>query len=136
MLLGGATILAAAPTQAQTYDPRYPVCMQVYSREGSFIGCGFTSMAQCAASASGRAAQCLANPYFARTDKKAARRAYRRRQGLNQGGAPSPLRRDAQLGLGADARLISSEARTVPDMKHEDLTLVQLSQCTIIGPTR
>ncbi len=40
MLLGMGTILTAAPAQAQTYDPRYPVCMQVYSREGSFIGCG------------------------------------------------------------------------------------------------
>jgi len=40
MLLGMGTILTAAPAQAQTYDPRYPVCMQVYSREGSLIGCG------------------------------------------------------------------------------------------------
>ncbi len=40
MLLGMGTILTAAPAQAQTYDPRYLVCMQVYSREGSFIGCG------------------------------------------------------------------------------------------------
>jgi hypothetical protein len=46
----------------------------------------------------------------------------------------TPTRRPAWAG--ADARLISSEARTVPDMKHEDLTIVQLSQCTIIGPTR
>src|SRR6266403_2657987 len=75
MLLGMGTILTAAPAQAQMYDPRYPVCMQVYSRDGSFIGCGYASMAQCAASASGRAAQCFANPYFARTDKKASRRA-------------------------------------------------------------
>jgi Protein of unknown function (DUF3551) len=84
MLLSVGTILTVAPAEAQTYDPRYPVCMQVYSREGSFIGCGYTSMAQCAASASGRAAQCFANPYFARIDKKASRRAYLRRQGLNQ----------------------------------------------------
>jgi hypothetical protein len=75
MLLGMGTILTAAPAQAQMYDPRYPVCMQVYSRDGSFIGCGYTSMAQCAATASGRAAQCFANPYFARTNKKASRRA-------------------------------------------------------------
>ena len=31
MLLGMGTILTAAPAQTQTYDPRYPVCMQVYS---------------------------------------------------------------------------------------------------------
>jgi hypothetical protein len=81
MLLGMGTILTAAPSQAQTYDPRFPVCMQVYSRDGSLIGCGYTSMAECAASASGRAAQCFANPYFARTDRRASRRAYRRLQG-------------------------------------------------------
>ncbi len=81
MLLGMGTILTAALAQAQTYDPRYPVCMQVYSRDGSLIGCGYTSMAECAASASGRAAQCFANPYFARTDGRASRRAYRRLQG-------------------------------------------------------
>jgi Protein of unknown function (DUF3551) len=80
-VLGMGTILTAAPAQAQTYDPRYPVCMQVYSRDGSLIGCGYTSMAECAASASGRAAQCFANPYFARTDRRASRRAYRRLQG-------------------------------------------------------
>jgi Protein of unknown function (DUF3551) len=84
MLLGMGAILAVAAAQAQTYDPRYPVCMQVYSRDGSFIGCGYTSMAQCAASASGRAAQCFANPYFARTDRQASRGAYRRQQGLDQ----------------------------------------------------
>ena len=81
MLLGMGTILTAAAAQAQTYDPRYPVCMQVYSRDGSLIGCGYTSMAECAASASGRAAQCFANPYFVRTDRRTSRRAYWRLQG-------------------------------------------------------
>ncbi|MDI4233152.1 DUF3551 domain-containing protein [Bradyrhizobium sp. Arg237L] len=58
-------ILLAFPAQAQTYDPRYPICMQVFSIDGPAIGCGYTSMAQCKASASGRAAECFANPYFA-----------------------------------------------------------------------
>ena len=65
-----STMLAASPAPAQTYDPRYPVCMEVYSIDGSSIGCGYTTMAQCAASASGRAAQCFANPYFADTKRK------------------------------------------------------------------
>jgi hypothetical protein len=56
---------AAVPARAQTYDPNYPVCMQVYQRGGGYIACGFTSMAQCQATASGRAAQCLVNPYYA-----------------------------------------------------------------------
>jgi hypothetical protein len=80
MLLGMGMIVTAVPAQAQTYDPRYPVCMQVYSREGSLIGCGYTSMAQCAASASGRPAQCFAIPYFARTERRASRRVHRRQR--------------------------------------------------------
>ena len=59
------TVLVAAPARAQTYDPNYPVCLQTYGIDGGYIDCSFTSLAQCAASASGRAAQCLTNPYFA-----------------------------------------------------------------------
>jgi hypothetical protein len=66
-------ILAIAPAslagqaQAQTYDPNYPVCLQIY--EGMvhyYFECSYTSMAQCAASASGRSAQCVVNPYYAK----------------------------------------------------------------------
>jgi hypothetical protein len=60
-----ATILATAPARAQTYNPDYPVCLQVYGIGGGYIACGYTSLAQCAQSASGRAAQCIINPYFA-----------------------------------------------------------------------
>jgi hypothetical protein len=60
-----ATILTAAPARAQTYDPDYPVCLQAYGIEGGYIECGYTSLAQCAQSASGRAAQCVTNPCFA-----------------------------------------------------------------------
>ena len=59
-----ATVLTAAPVRAQTYDPNYPVCLQTYGIEGSYIECGYTSLPQCAQSASGRAAQCIVNPYF------------------------------------------------------------------------
>lgn len=60
------TLLALAPASAQTYDPRYPVCMHVYGvLEGERMDCDFTSLAQCAASASGRPATCLINPYYA-----------------------------------------------------------------------
>jgi Protein of unknown function (DUF3551) len=62
----GAMVPLAAPAQAQTYDPRYPVCLQVYDDMVHFYyECSYTSMAQCAASASGRYAQCVVNPYFA-----------------------------------------------------------------------
>jgi len=50
------TMLVAAPARAQTYDPNYPVCLQTYGIDGSYIECSFTSLPQCAASASGRAA--------------------------------------------------------------------------------
>lgn len=58
-----ATLMMGLPVRAQTYDPRYPVCLQVYFPDNS-IQCGYTSMPQCRAAASGRAAECLINPYF------------------------------------------------------------------------
>ena len=61
------TVLAmhpAQPASAQTYDPHYPVCMELSEWGGWRIDCSFTSMAQCRASASGLAATCLLNPYF------------------------------------------------------------------------
>ena len=57
-------VLTAVPVRAQTYDPNSPVCLQVYTRGGGYIECGYTSLAQCAAMASGRSAQCLVNPYY------------------------------------------------------------------------
>jgi Protein of unknown function (DUF3551) len=66
--------VTAAPARAQTYDANYPVCLQTYGIDGSSIECGYTSLAQCALSASGRAAQCIANPYFAGTRAPAGQR--------------------------------------------------------------
>ena len=63
-ILATATVLATAPARDQTYNPDYPVCLQVYGIGGSYIACGYTSLEQCAQSASGRAAQCIINPYF------------------------------------------------------------------------
>ncbi len=62
-------LLAAAPSQAQTYDPNYPVCMHVYTGDiggggGHWYDCSFTSLPQCRATASGRAATCDLNPYY------------------------------------------------------------------------
>ena len=65
LVLATAMTLAAASAQAQTYDPAYPVCLQTYGRNGGYISCSYTSMQQCRWSASGRAAQCITNPYFA-----------------------------------------------------------------------
>ena len=68
-----ATVFVAAPARAQTYDPNFPVCIQTYAIGGGSIDCSFTSLAQCAASASGRSAQCLNNPYFAQGGRKLPR---------------------------------------------------------------
>jgi hypothetical protein len=65
-------MLAAAPAQAQTYDPNYPICLQTFGRAGNYIACRYTSMAQCRPIASGRAAQCITNPFFA-TDRASRR---------------------------------------------------------------
>jgi len=63
-----AMALIATSVQAQMYDPNYPICMHVYGvEEGERMDCIFTSLAQCAATASGRAATCLINPYFVYT---------------------------------------------------------------------
>ena len=53
-ILAAGAVYAAAPVQAQTYDPNYPVCLQVYqSMVDYYFDCSYTSMAQCQASASG-----------------------------------------------------------------------------------
>jgi hypothetical protein len=66
-MLALAMAFVATSVQAQIYDPSYPVCIHVYGvQEGDWIDCSFTSLAQCKASASGRAAMCLINPYFVR----------------------------------------------------------------------
>lgn len=60
---GLSALLGTRPAPAQTYDPRYPVCIEIYTIDGSNIDCSYLSMAQCAASASGQEARCYANPY-------------------------------------------------------------------------
>jgi len=75
-----AVICVVIPVQAQTYDPSSPVCMKVYSGHlggGEWIDCSYASLPQCQASASGRAAMCVINPYFAH-GQMAPPRAYRR----------------------------------------------------------
>ena len=61
-----ATASAAPSARAQTYDPAYPVCLQIYQGWNDYYyECAYTSLAQCNMSASGRAAQCMVNPYYA-----------------------------------------------------------------------
>ena len=61
-----ATALTASPSVAQTYDPKYPVCLQIYQGGPAdfYFECAYTSLPQCQMSASGRSAQCVVNPYY------------------------------------------------------------------------
>jgi len=51
-----ATVLMAAPARAQTYDPNYPVCPQIYDIDGGYI-------------------ECITKPYFASLRYQQRRRA-------------------------------------------------------------
>jgi hypothetical protein len=71
----GMFLMAAAT--GQTYDPAYPVCLHVYDRGANYYQCSYTSLPQCNASASGRAAECIINPFYA-GDEQPGRLHYRR----------------------------------------------------------
>jgi hypothetical protein len=53
-----SAVASSAPAQA------YPVCLRVYG-DPTYDECNYTTIAQCAATASGRAAQCFVNPFVA-----------------------------------------------------------------------
>jgi hypothetical protein len=81
VILTIATLSAAPSARAQTYDPKYPVCLQVYqSWRDYYFECAYTSLAQCNMSASGRAAQCVVNPYYAGAKASPERRDRRHRR--------------------------------------------------------
>jgi hypothetical protein len=76
-----AAVLTATPALAQTYDPRYPVCLQVYQGfVDYYFECAYTSLAQCNMSASGRAASCVINPYYTGAKASPGRRARKQRR--------------------------------------------------------
>jgi hypothetical protein len=73
IILALGTVFCAAPATAQTYDPNYPVCLQIYDDMVHYtFECAYTSMPQCQASASGRNAQCVVNPYYPKAPAKPA----------------------------------------------------------------
>jgi hypothetical protein len=76
-ILAIGAILTAPPARAQTYGGGYPVCLHVYGK-ASYYECNYTSLPQCNASASGRAAQCVINPYFGSAGGSAGYRRHRR----------------------------------------------------------
>lgn len=72
-ILALATVSVAGPASAQTYDPAHPVCLHVYG-PATYYECRFSSLAQCAGSATGRSAQCETNPYYANASMQPGRR--------------------------------------------------------------
>ena len=74
LAIGSVSIGSAA---AQTYDPAYPVCLHVYGPI-TYYECRYTSLPQCNVSASGRAAQCVINPYFSNAEEPTGYRRHRR----------------------------------------------------------
>ena len=75
-LIAIGMLLVSVSAHAQTYDPSYPVCMQIYGQVGYF-DCRYTSLQQCRYLAVGRSASCIANPYFPQKKPTAARRSTR-----------------------------------------------------------
>jgi hypothetical protein len=61
-LMTSATIFATGVTPVAASEYRYCLQGDDYAGAGD---CGFTSYQQCQASASGRTANCVANPYLA-----------------------------------------------------------------------
>jgi Protein of unknown function (DUF3551) len=62
--------VAAIPAQAG-YD--YPVCLRVYGPV-TYNECAYTTLAQCRATASGRAAECYPNAFYAHAAMPPGRR--------------------------------------------------------------
>ncbi len=81
-ILAFGAVSIAVPAQAQTYDPNFPVCLQVWGRGISYYECRYTSLPQCNLSAAGRAAQCVVNPYFANAYEGPPMRRYKRHRGV------------------------------------------------------
>ena len=74
-----SAVSVASSARAQTYDPAFPVCLHVFTRGNNYYDCSYTTLPQCNASASARAAQCVINPYYA--GATGPQRRYRRYRG-------------------------------------------------------
>jgi hypothetical protein len=61
LALSAISAVAAIPAQAGT---DYPVCLRVYG-PATYNECAYTTLAQCQATASGRAAECYPNAFHA-----------------------------------------------------------------------
>jgi hypothetical protein len=78
----GALVSSGAPLHAQTFAPNFPVCLRLYGPI-NYVDCSYLTLPECNATASGRPAQCLLNPYFASAEYD---RPFRNRHGRRQYG--------------------------------------------------
>ncbi len=76
ILLAACGLSALITNPAMAFGTRYPFCLQSDEWPG-LSNCTFTSYEQCQASASARAASCMANPYFAGERERSPAAAYR-----------------------------------------------------------
>ena len=76
-LLAISAISAVGTVPAQA-GYGYPVCLRVYG-PATYNECAYTTMAQCKATASGRAAECYPNAFAAYPEPAPGGRAARRR---------------------------------------------------------
>ena len=67
------------PASAQTYAGFRFACMS--TARCTYYECNYTTLASCNATASGRAAQCVVNPYFANAGMDGPPVRYRRHRG-------------------------------------------------------
>jgi hypothetical protein len=68
-----ATVSVTSLARAQTYNPRYPVCLKVIEMfGGERYECLYNSLEQCYQSALGLGATCVVNPYYgySRSDRR------------------------------------------------------------------
>ncbi len=75
LAISAISAVGTAPAQAG-YD--YPVCLRVYG-PATYNECAYATIAQCKASASGRAAECYPNAFAAYPEPALGGRTYRRR---------------------------------------------------------
>lgn len=65
IILTLATAAVTSPARAQTYDPRYPVCLKVIQNfGGERYDCRYYSIEQCQESQGGLPASCVVNPFY------------------------------------------------------------------------
>jgi hypothetical protein len=74
LAISAISAVGTAPAQAGV---DYPVCLRVYG-DPTYDECRYTTIAQCAATASGRAAQCFVSPFFASAAVEPQGRKHRR----------------------------------------------------------